>query len=271
MSNTIGSLEGYVRKIGKVNPSSDELLLYRGHANGTKYKLLPSILREQKYRESEESILRELVASHPIEFSLDKSTLEQLARVQHYSLPTRLLDATWNPLVALYFASNGDFDVSGEVIVFRVKKNIVKFFDSDTVSCVANLAHLKIQEKESIDFSLSTEDFNRQDAIDRLLQFIKAEKPHFRSKINPTDLPNVLCVKPKQNNRRIVAQSGAFLLFGITGELDTSPIDGISIERIKINKKNKSTILKELDRMSINVSTMFPEIEKAASYIAGKL
>jgi hypothetical protein len=46
---------------------------------------------------------------------------------------------------------------------------------------------------------------------------------------------------------------------------------GISIERIIINRKKKADILKELDRVSINDSTMFPEIERAATYIKGKL
>ena len=43
------------------------------------------------------------------------------------------------------------------------------------------------------------------------------------------------------------------------------------IERIQINGKKKTLILAELDRMAVNDSTMFPEIEKAAIYIKNKL
>lgn len=226
-------------------------------------------MRTEKFKNAEHKILRDLVASHPAEFESDHSTLEQLARVQHYSLPTRLLDVTWNPLVALYFAAKESPSVAGEVIVFRVKKQSVKFFDSDTVSCVANLAHLKRDQRESINFALA--DFNGQSAVDRLLQFVKVEKPHFRPAIAPSDLKSVFAVKPKQNSRRILAQSGAFLIFGLTGELDTTPVATISIERIKVDGKKKELIREELDRMSINESSMFPEIEKAASYIKQKV
>ena len=272
MGRTITSLTGYIGKISEVQPAQDELLLYRGHSNKPDFKLLPSVLRDRKFVEAEHAILRELVASHPAEFATDTTTLEQLVRVQHYSLPTRLLDATWNPLVALYFAAKKHPQITGEVVVFRIKKDQVKFFDSDTVSCVANLAHLKAVEKQSIDFSLTGGDFNAQLQIDRLAQFIRVEKPHFRTAIVPADLKRVLCVKPKQSNQRILAQAGAFLLFGLlVPDLDTHPVPGIAIERIGINPNNKTDLVKELDRMSINESTLFPEIEKAAVYIRQKL
>ncbi len=267
MTQTITSLEGFVRKIRAVTPANDEVLLYRGHSNRREFKLIPFVLREQKFKDGEETILRELVASHPAEFSGDSSTLEQLARVQHYSLPTRLLDITWNPLVSLYFAAKHHSNITGEVVIFRIKKRNVKFFDSDTVSCVANLAHLKLEEKDAINFALAGNDFNSQPPIDRLLQFIRVEKPHFRAGINPAHLKTVLCVKPKKNNPRLLAQSGAFLIFGLTGSLDTSPVPEIAIERIQISGRKKPDIVRELDRMGINDSTMFPEIEKAALYI----
>jgi hypothetical protein len=270
MPQTIASLEVYIRKISEVQPGPDEVLLYRGHPR-SEFKLLPSILRDPKFQEAEHAILRELVASHPAEFASDTTTLEQLVRVQHYSLPTRLLDATWNPLVALYFAVKEDSGITGEVVVFRIKKDQVKFFDSDTVSCVANLAHLKTTEKQAIDFTLSGDPFNQQPQIDRLLQFIRVEKPHFRAAISPDHLRTVLCVKPKQSNQRILAQAGAFLLFGLASDLDTHPIPGITIERIRVNANRKERIVKELDRMSVNESTMFPEIEKAALYIRARL
>lgn len=272
MTQTIKSLTGFVQKISKTAPAGGEVLLYRGHSDRGSYKLIPSILREDVLRTNEHSILRELVASHPNEFTPDSTTFDRLVRVQHYSLPTRLLDVTLNPLVALFFASDYRADTSGEVIVFRVKKDSVKFFDSDTVSCIANLAHLKADEKAGIDFGLADiDEFNGQKPIDRLIQFIRAEKPHFRAKIIKDDLKKVVCVKPKKNNPRILAQSGVFLLFGLTDSLETNPVADISIDRIIINKNEKEKIRKELDRMAVNDSTLFPDIEKSAIYIRKNL
>jgi hypothetical protein len=270
MSRTVISLSRFVTKIASVKPAVGEVLLYRGHPKRS-YKLLPTVLRDPKHASAEHAMLRELVSSHPAEFASDATTLEQLARAQHYSLPTRLLDVTWNPLVALYFAVKEHEGSPGEVIVFRVQNDHVKFYDSDTVSCVANLAHLKAYERDTINWKLtSKDDFNKQEPIQRLLHFVRAEKSHFRDEVVAGHLKTVLCVKPKLSSQRILVQAGAFLLFGISGELDVNGAPGITTERVIVNGKHKVEFLQQLDSMNINESTLFPEVEKAAQYIKGK-
>ena len=56
MAQTISSLEGYTRKIRAIQPAPDEVLLYRGHSDRKKFKLLPSVLREPKFVDAEHTM-----------------------------------------------------------------------------------------------------------------------------------------------------------------------------------------------------------------------
>lgn len=270
MSKGITSTEGLIRKVFSLTPAEDEVLFYRGHSNKDKYKLEPSLYRTEKLKNSENLLFNELIAANPNDFSGDTTTFEKLVRMQHYSLPTRLLDITSNPLMALYFACKSNHDKIGEVIVFKVKNSNIKFFDSDTASCLSNLSRLPQNNKDKINTTLAKEEFNKSEPIQRLLHFIKEEKPFFLDKIEPEDLKKIICVKSKMSNSRIISQSGAFLIFGHKSEFQYTGFDGISIERIHIKSSEKKKIVRELDSLNINEQTVFPYIESSAKYISKK-
>jgi hypothetical protein len=68
------------------------------------------------------------------------------------------------------------------------------------------------------------------------------------------------------SNRRILAQSGAFIIYGID-EHKIHFINRIDPKPFIVPKDNKSTIRKALDNIGINESTLYPEIDKAAARI----
>ena len=126
------------------------------------------------------------------------------------------------PTLALVGSKPSD----GMVTAFAIPPELEKYYDSDSVSCIANLANMTSEEKteiyrlkESLKGDISSasniKKFNKDDVIQRLLQFIRAEKPYFQPIINPIDLFVPYYVHPKMSNRRILAQSGAFILYGI--------------------------------------------------------
>jgi len=211
-NSTIRTVQGFIGKVLGLDDKDgyEDEVFYRGHSNKKRYKLEPSLFRKDEdgnylYKDNEHILFRELLVSNSADFQSDVYTLDSLVRMQHYSLPTRLLDITSNPLIALYFACKSSPDEDGEVIVFSMKRKDVKYFDSDVASCIANLARLPQSEKSKIKFDENV--FNNQPPIKRLLHFIREEKSFFEPSIIPDDLRKIICVKGKQSNDRVSSLS----------------------------------------------------------------
>lgn len=245
---------------------------FRGHSDAT-YELTPSLLRKWdngawQFMPSEDRLCKELLIAHHDEFQGDQYCFDRLVRMQHYGLPTRLLDISGNPLVALFFACSCRPDqsgIDGEVIVFQVSAEVVKYYDSDTVSCLSNLSNLTYAQKNDIDLGLDIVAFNKTDVARKLLHHIKSEKGFFEGRIIPDDLGSIICVKAKRTNTRIKSQSGAFLLFGHEVALPDAGQGGIEISRVTI--RNKAHILEQLDRININATTVYPSIDQTAVHL----
>lgn len=245
---------------------------FRGHSDA-RYELTPSLFRkwdngDWQFMPSEDRLCKELLIAHHDEFQSDQYCFDRLVRMQHYGLPTRLLDISGNPLVALFFACSrkpDQLEINGEVIIFQVSSDDVKYYDSDTVSCVSNLSNLTYAQKNQIDLSIEPANFNETDVAGKLLHHIKSEKGFFEGRIVPDDLRSIICVKAKRTNTRIKSQSGAFLLFGHEAALPDAGQDGIAISRVTI--QDKAHILDQLNRININATTVYPSIDQTTVHL----
>ncbi len=263
------SVESFLKILYDQAEKSGAEAFFRGHSKAT-YELTPFLLRkwdngDWKFLTNEERISKELLIAHYEEFQGDQYCFDRLVRMQHYGLPTRLLDISGNPLVALYFACAANESIDGEVIVFHVRSSGIKYYDSDTVSCISNLSNLTYQQKNEIDLNLDSDNFNKTDVVGRLLHYIKSEKGFFEPRIIPSDLGRIVCVKAKRTNTRIKSQSGAFLLFGHEATLPDAGQEGIEISRVTVH--NKSHILNQLNRININATTVYPSIDQTAVHL----
>ena len=126
MSDTmnIGDLQGYIQGISSlrhkyVDGTSQALeLLFRGHSD-VNYRLLPILARASYGVDRERDFVELAKCKYPDVFKDGMTPVQLLALLQHYGVPTRLLDVTESALVALYFACCSKPGIDGEVFVFR--------------------------------------------------------------------------------------------------------------------------------------------------------
>ncbi len=254
------------------NQTYREGFYYRGHSQ-LNYMLNPSLMRRQSWKDHERDMYNELMIQCPQDFQHIRTHLDILVHMQHYNLPTRLLDITGNPLVALYFACEQDTSSLGEIIVFDVEAEKIKYPNSDAVSLLASLPLFRKEEqqlflKAATDKHTDQEYFNKQ--IVRLLHEVKSEKPAFRDEVNKEDLVSSFVVRSSKSNNRIIKQDGAFIICGLAE--DHSIVlnsfryknDSKSIVYILEDKKN---IMQQLKNFAVTKASLFPEIDDVADFI----
>ncbi len=269
------NVTSYLEKIFSLTKES-EVRCYRGQSDA-EWKLKPSVMRDMQ-PDAEGKIFSELMLEAPNEFGTDRSMFDKLVRAQHYALPTRLLDVSLNPLVGLYFACNEKKYHNKDAIVqmFDFSSSRVKYADSDTISLICNLTRLSDKERGDISRKFKTtsgwsnvekNSFRNIPAMKRLTQFVRVEKPYFLDNVEPRDLFKYFFVYPTKNNRRVIAQSGAFITSGLLMYNSPDQSVGFKIKKITIPATAKELIIKQLDTLNINSRTMFPEVEFASKYI----
>jgi hypothetical protein len=259
----------------KRNPDEDRVLFFRGSSR--EYKtIVPSIYQSDYLIKNEHRIFREIIAEYSQEMAAYKTTIEKQILMQHYELPSRVLDISKNPLVSLFFAcyaQRGAADSAakqdGVVQVFSVPREDIKYCDSDSVCLIANLC----KRPDTFDIrpylKMNRDAFNEVEEIQYLVHDARDDKSYLQNLVVPHTLGEVLCLYPAMNNPRIIRQDGYFFLFGIDGEkkkpAKINP--GWIVESLRIPYDRKETILKELDMLNINEAFLYADLKHLSNHI----
>lgn len=236
---SIGSWNELLREIKEYKKSMPENteLWFRGQSDAT-YDLLPSLLRHKNGIDKEKEVFdtyrrlsQKLMYSH-------KNEWEMLVDMQHYFIPTRLLDWSENLGISLFFAVSNHYadDDIGLYILNPIELN--KY---------SSKMGIPIVPEECMGLS------------------------YIENYINKIPFPPMYPIAIKSNfiNERVMAQRGMFTVHGN----DRTALEKLcpkAVKRFIISNKVVPEIKEFLEIANINEFTVFPDLHGLSNYIYKK-
>ncbi len=236
------SVPDLIKKLTKDLEDYEGPVWFRGQSKKD-WPLLPSIARENNGLSEMDWIKKFKQNATMLLSPPPNESIDWLFIMQHHGIPTRLLDWTESPLIAIYFAVYKNDDVDGALwallpVELNKKSNVAPDYFSEIPSF----------EEDEVMKNYKPDSFIRET----------------RSKLLPAAI-----IAPR-NNPRMQSQLSVFTI----NHRDNTSIERIGdkqhIWRYVIPNENKNIIKKELKLIGISKFQLFPELQSIGEMIKGE-
>ncbi|MDT7829322.1 FRG domain-containing protein [Pricia sp. S334] len=233
MSKTINSISDLIEILKTDFEDFSEDIWFRGQSDFD-WKLSPGLMRLSE-APSEGTLLTRFKQSAGMLINASpKDDFDWLFLMQHYGVPTRLLDWTESPLTALYFAVIGEENDDKDAALWSLKPTELN-----------KIANISTNEKNFI--PSFDDDELKMYSVEKL-----SSNP--RNKLAP------IATIATRNSPRIQAQLGVFTIHHLDNKAVEEFCSNEEVCKYKVPADSRQNIRKELELLSINKFTLFPEL-----------
>lgn len=214
---------------------------FRGHAEGD-WPLLPGIMRAPTGLSESSLLARFKQSAAMLTDRLPASSFDWTFLMQHYGVPTRLLDWTESPLVALFFAVNDWSNLSeSDAAIWCLKPTLLNL-------------NARIADKQEPQYIPSFEDEELEPYMTEAIR-------------NPrTELLPVATIATR-NNPRIQAQLGTFTIHHTAHTPIEEVGDGSHVIKYIIPSATREVFYNEVKLLGITQFSLFPELTSVGALL----
>lgn len=284
----IESFDEYLNTIHKelgTHVESRRRLYFRGQSKRATegYPLTPSVARYKQMdslslaeREQKECEVLETFSNHLLTYVQHRpqTAWEELAIAQHHGLPTRFMDWTTNPLVALYFAVRNTAAGLNDSAVYVLISNPKRYADlrRGQKAKVKPVGDAATEAADTADVDAYA-DFGVEESAQPLVEDGSApaetEDCELSADVGPLELPTPFKISeniiydPPHVSPRIRAQDGVLLACW----LPMQPVDEKDYLQIVIKQTAHEEIRRRLDQYGVFDKQLFPDLDGIAKWL----
>jgi hypothetical protein len=223
-------------RVARQSLGNPQIVWYRGHSSD-RYALVPSLHRQESGLSKEQAIFSEFERTAARLFEKREDDWQTLCDMQHYGLPTRLLDWTEALGVAIAFAVLDRFETDDNAAVFVL--------DPAALNRASGLDGIKRIPRTGFEYK----------AVYWHNQPFAAHYP--------------IAIAPTFKNERMIAQRGAFTVHG----QDSSPVEELcpsAIRKVPLPGSALAGAREFLEYADFTSYTIYPDIVGMARHIRKK-